>query len=413
MFRLFSTAAALSFVMAFPAVSASQTIREDVKNHVEESLAKEEAEAKEEAAKEEEAEEEKGAGKKKKREPREDPAPADYERPVGHHLPLRVIHENFRLDLKAGAGYRGWAPQQYDTVSVRPANFFTWSVGGNVVLFKTVSLSKMKYETNNAASPRASKVASAARYGSWALKAAWFLAELGFPVLETLEPAVRYESRTFMTTARSDAGTTVCIVPFDQDTDTEDCPLRDDRMTITSSLETAAVGLKIHPGKNSFAVINGEPVKAPRFFVGGGYLSYLKPYQVTIGEHTLGEYLFTGRFYGGGLALGLEVGGGVNKPYLDVFAQLGLGKVRLTSDLTLNELAPEDWLIGYVQGHVNLSYRWAPFDWAPTLLIVPSGTVSGASFFFFETSSEEGQVATPSINWDVLYTVRLSLILTL
>lgn len=404
----------------------AQTIKDDVKQFVEESLEDEQEDAREEAEREEEREEgrEEDSEEKPKSKPQEKrpgkkkhvaaPKREDYEHPVGNHLPLRVMHENFRLDLKVGAGYRGWAPQQYTNVSVEPANYFTWSVGASALFFKTVNLSKARYESNSAASPRTSYVESAARYGSWALKAAWFLAELGIPVLDRLEPSVRYEARSFMTTARSEPGTTVCVVPFNQDTDVEGCPTRSRDLTITSSLETAAVGLKIHPGKGSFAVMNDEPMKAPSFFVGAGYLSYLKPYQVTIGEHTLDEYLFTGRFYGGGLALGMEVGGGVNKPYIDVWAQLGLGKVRLTGDLTLNELAPEDWLIGYVQGNAMVSFRWAPFDWAPTLLIVPSGTVSGASFFFFETNAnEDRQVATPNINWDVLYTVRLSLILTL
>jgi hypothetical protein len=82
--------------------------------------------------------------------------------------------------------------------------------------------------------------------------------------------------------------------------------------------------------------------------------------------------------------------------------------------MTLNELAPEDWMIGYVQGNGALAFRWAPFDFAPSLLIVPEGIVSGASFFFFETEvDEDEETATPTINWDVLYTVRLSLVITL
>jgi hypothetical protein len=72
----------------------------------------------------------------------------------------------------------------------------------------------------------------------------------------------------------------------------------------------------------------------------------------------LDEHLFTGRFDGGGLAFGL--------------------------------------------------------DFAPSILIVPSGGISGASFFFFETEVEEGEETTmPSINWDLLYTVRLALVVTL
>jgi len=82
--------------------------------------------------------------------------------------------------------------------------------------------------------------------------------------------------------------------------------------------------------------------------------------------------------------------------------------------MTLNELAPEDWLIGYLQGNARLTFQWAPFDFAPTLLIVPSAGVTGATFFFFETDVDKGEkTTTPSINWDLLYTARLTLMLTL
>ena len=147
----------------------------------------------------------------------------------------------------------------------------------------------------------------------------------------------------------------------------------------------------------------------------GAYLSYLKPYQVTIGESVLDKYLFTGRFQGGGLAFGTTIGGGVDNVYLDIWTQFGLGAVLLTRNMTLNEVAPEDWLIGYVQGNVTLEYRWALWKkFGPTLILVPSATVSGASFFFFETDVQEGEdFVTPQVNWDVLWTVRLTLVLTL
>lgn len=331
----------------------------------------------------------------------------------GLPLPLRVINDNFQLDLTVGVGYRGWAPQQYPSVSVTPANFFTWNVGASARFFKVVSLEKAWYESNNAASPRKSYLADAAKYGSWALKGAWFLAELGIDALKNVEPLVRYETRSFMTHARAAEETDVCIVPFDQDADTSACETEDKEMTITSSMETAALGVKFHPAEAS-AVINGTPASVPSLFVGAGYLSYLKPYQVTVGEYVLEDYLFTGRFYGGGLALGIDFGGGINRPYVDGWLQMGLGRVRLTEDMTLNELTPDDWLIGYIQGNVQVSFRWAPFSFAPTLLIVPSGTFSGASFFFFETEVNEGEeISMPGINWDLLYTVRLSIVLTL
>lgn len=415
----------------------AQTIRDDVKQHVEESLAKEKEKANRKAKKENA---ENTPKKARPTQPSTGPKPAAGKKPdagsggtsadgnqvrispgsptpkpadTGPRLPLRVIHESFQLDLRVGAGYRGWLPQQYPSVSVDPANFFTWSVGATARIFKVVSLTRARYESNNAASPRKSKVASAAKYGAWALKAAWFLAELGIDALEKVQPVVRYESRSFLTHARTKDGENVCVVPFDQDADTA-CQIEDNHLTISSTLETAAVGVRYNPKGGSKFLINGEPVRSPSLFFGGGYLSYLKPYQVTIGDYVLEEYLFSGRFYGGGLAFGLNWGGGVNRPYIDSWVQLGLGRVRLTKDMTLNELAPDDWLIGYIQGNLSVSFRWAPFKFAPTLLFVPSATVSGASFFFFETEVDEGEeTAIPSINWDLLYTVRLAIVLTL
>ena len=47
-------------------------------------------------------------------------------------------------------------------------------------------------------------------------------------------------------------------------------------------------------------------------------------------------------------------------------------------------------------------------------MFVPSFTGGGASFFFFETNAAEGeQGTTAAVNWDFLWTVRGSLVLTL
>jgi hypothetical protein len=409
------------------------TIKDDVEKHVKDSLEQAKADAKkkkEEKKKHKQGKSGKKDGKKKEQQKKldEPAAPGGVEdddvvvwedpeaaaEPGFPKPPFRVLHEYFKLDLIAGAGYRGWVPQQYPAVAVDMANYFTWSVGAKARLFKTVNLRRAYYESNNAASPRKSYLDDAAMIGTYALKAAWFLAELGVPILDAWEPTIRYEARNFQTTARVKQDYEVCVIPFGQDTDVAGCEPTTEPLTVVSSFETAVLGVRYHPGKDPSAVIHQQHGKAPRFLIGGAYMSYVKPYQVTIGDAVLDEYLFTGRFYGGGLAVGIELGGGVNRPDLDLWTQFGLGKVRLTKDLTLNELAPEDWLIGYVQGNASLSFRWAPFDFAPTLLIVPEGVVSGASFFFFETEVDEGEeTATPTINWDVLYTVRLSLIITL
>lgn len=419
--------------MSIGAVRA-ESIRDDVRTHVEESLEKVKAQQKKKREKttpkkpDNAATPETEAAQKTKKPPRRsedqneetiDKDRLEYridmtQRSPDPALPKRVIHENFQLDLKVGVGYRGWTPQNYPAVSVEPAHYFTWGVGGTARVFKVVSLSKLRYESNNAAAPRRSYMASAAKYGRYALKAAWFLMELGVEALKQVQPVLRYESRAFLTRAKATGKVPVCVVPFKQDADVEGCTTDDHEMTITSSLESAALGLRFNTVGKSRVMVDSEQTLSPSIFVGAAYLSYLKPYQVTIGEYVLDKYLFTGRFYGGGLAFGLNAGGGVNTPYIDAWFQLGLGRVRLTRDMTLNELAPDDWLIGYVQGNVRISYQWAPFDFAPTLLFVPDIAVSGASFFFFETEVEKGEeTAMPSINWDLLYTARLSLVLTL
>jgi hypothetical protein len=418
--------------------SAGQTIRDKVKQHVEESLEKSTKEAKEQ----------KVLKKKKKNAGQQGGGPVKQGTPPGSSggvkgttapqtatggktvveveaaaedkgpkLPLRVIHKNFQLDLEAGGGYRAWVPQQYPTVHVDMANYFTWHVEVRARLFQWLDLSRGYYESSSAANPRPSEVADATQYGSYAVSAAWLILSLGFPVGDVWEPAVRYEARSFLARAKSKEGATVCIVPYDQSADTplsEGCPTTDQSMSITSNFETALVGVNYYPARDPMAIVHAPKGKVPSFFFGAGYIGYAKPYQVTIGTETLEDYLFTGRFRGGGLAVGMHYDGGVNAVYLDAWVQLGLGETRLTKDMTLNELAPEDWLIGYLGGNVKLGARIAFWKFAPTLMFVPEVTVGGASFFFFQTGRQEGEkAATPMINWDVLYTIRASLILTL
>ena len=329
-------------------------------------------------------------------------------------LPKRVIHRKFQLDLEAGGGYRGWLPQQYPTVSVYAANYFTWHVEVRARLFEWLDLSRGYYETTNVANPRPSEFSSAANYGSYALTAAWFLISLGFPVSDAWEPTIRYEARSFLTNAKVHSGKNVCIVPYNQSADTADCQSTEDKMSISSNYETALIGVNYFPSRDPMAIIHAATGKLPSFFFGAGYIGYVKPYQVTIGSSTLDEYLFTGRFRGGGIAFGTRYNGGVNSIFFDLWVGLGLGETRLTKDMTLNELAPEDWLIGYVGGNIKIGGRIAFWKFAPTLMFVPEASLGGASFFFFKIRKQEGEkVSTPTINWDILYTIRASLILTL
>lgn len=332
----------------------------------------------------------------------------------GPKLPRRVIGKNLKLDIKAGVGYRGWAPQQYPVVSVTMAHYFSWNVSLKAKLFKWLNISRGYYESNAASNPRKSYTSDAAKYGSYAAKAAWVFAEMGFPILKAWEPTIRYEARAFQTSAKMKGGHEVCIIPYNQSADVEGCTPSSEPMTMISSYETMFVGVKYSPHKDPTAVIHAPKGKIPKFVFGVGYLSYAKPYQVTIGEATLDRYLFTGRFFGGGLAFGALVGGGVNNFFLDFWMQFGLGGIKLTKDMTLNELAPEDWLIGYVQGNATLEYRWALWKFPPTFMIVPSVTASATSFFFFKTAMDEGEeVSTKPVNWDVLWTARINFVLTL
>jgi hypothetical protein len=143
-------------------------------------------------------------------------------------------------------------------------------------------------------------------------------------------------------------------------------------------------------------------------------MQYRKPYQVTLNDDTLEDLLFDGRFRGAGLAFGTEIAGGPNRFYANLDVQFGLGEVRLVQDLTLNSLAPEDWLMGYVQGNLTLGYHWPIMRGPPTLMLVPQLSGGGAVFFFFKPNQEQNENAdAETANWDFLWSVNASLVLTL
>lgn len=434
-------------VMGGPA--EAQTIRDDVKQFVEEELEKAEGkgEKKEEGKKEEggthvlEAKPpESGGGSKPRKStieakppkstieakpPKTTARPAGVKtgevtvaepeiKDKGSDLPKRVIGKNLKIDIKPGGGYRGWVPQQYPGVSVDMASYFTWSVSVKARIFQWLNLHRGYYESNAASNPCKSGVSDAARFGDYAISAAWLLVSMGFPITDAWEPIIRYESRAFQTTAKPKAGNEVCIIPYNQSADVEGCEPSSEKLSIVSSFETAVAGVRYIPSKSPSVVAHTPGKKLPDFFFGGGYMHYVKPYQVTIGSETLKEYLFTGRFRGGGLALGTSYNGGINNIFFRVWAQIGLGEVRLTKDMTLNELAPDDWLIGYVQGSVTFGAHIAVWKFAPTLLFVPQATLGGASFYFIKTHKDEGEKTdTPNINWDFLWTIRATFVLTL
>jgi hypothetical protein len=424
---------AAAFAAALPDPVLAQTVRGAVKQHVREELdrtKKKKEQREKQAAQEEKKREQKrppptatgGAGKtgsqkpaKKREEPgkketaKEEKKPAD-DRPKP---PFRVLGEDLKIDLKLGAGYRGWVPQQYPNVEVDMASYFTWTVEGRAKIFKWLVIHRAYYESTGLAGPRTEGAAVAAEIGSYAPKAAWVLGMLGFPIFKVWEPIISYQSRAFDTTARSREPDGVCLVTGDFEGELDTCP-PETELRVVSGFETLVAGVRYNHHKDPSPVIKAPKGKVPPVFFGIGLMSYTKPYQVTIEGATLEGLLFDGRFRGIGLAGGVDLGGGVYNFYADIDAQIGLGEVSLTGDLTLNELAPEGWLIGYVQGNATVGYRLPLWRFAPTLMFVPSLSGGGASFFFFETNPEEGEEGTTAaVNWDFLWSVRGSLVLTL
>ena len=345
-------------------------------------------------------------------------------------LPVRVFGKSFKLDIKFGGGVRGWFPQQYDAVDVDFANYYTFNVSVKAKLFRFLNIRRGYVESNSISGPKTDEAATAAEIGSFAPKALWVLGVLGVPITKAWEPVIRYEARAFETKARrrEGVGTVVCVIPRDVDEDVE-CPDPsldtlsgpDDRLKIVSSFETFVAGVRYDHSKSG-GVVAGDRKrkkgKIPPLFFGVGLMSYRKPYQLTIGTDTLEENLFDGRFRGAGLALGTELGGGLDNFFSDIDMQVGLGEVSLTDDLTLNEILndvfPNEFLVGYVQGTASLGYKLPLIRAAPTLIFVPQVKAGGASFFLIDTKVDENEEATsPTVNWDFLWTVQASLLVPL
>lgn len=333
--------------------------------------------------------------------------------PNAPKLPVRVLGEHLRLDIKLGAGYRGWYPQQYDAVDVDVGNYATWMIEGKARLFKFLNLRRGYYESNGLAGPRTEEAAVAAKIGSYAPKAAWVLGVIGIPITKAWEPVIRYESRAFETRAKPRRD--VCVVARDAPEDAmESCPGTMGELKIISGFETLILGVRYDHSRTSSPVITERVGKIPPIYVGAGLMQYRKPYQLTVDGTTFDEFLFDARFRGAGLAGGAEIGGGLDRFFGDVDLQIGLGEVSLTDSITLNELVPSDHMIGYIQGSASLGYRWPMIRAAPTLILVPSVELGGASFFMFDTKVNEDEDAkTLPVNWDLLWTVQLSLLVPL
>jgi hypothetical protein len=173
-----------------------------------------------------------------------------------------------------------------------------------------------------------------------------------------------------------------------------------------------------HSKSGSVVVEEKKSTKIPPIFFGVGLMQYRKPYQLTIDGFTLDDYLFDARFRGAGLALGTDLGGGLDNWFSGIDMQIGLGEASLTDKITLNELVPNGQLLGYVQGTAGLGYRLVLIHAAPTLVFVPEVHAGGATFFLVDTkshksTSDSAESTSPNVNWDFLWSVQASLLIPL
>lgn len=420
-----------------PCVPASaQTLKEELQQHVRENVEKEQ----EEERKRREAEERKQKQPKPQPKPaevHEQPAPAaapasstppeggvhfsfdsnapaePEKKPEGPELPVRVFGKNFKLDITVGGGYRGWLPQHYQAVAVDVGNYATWNIDIKAKFFSWLTLRRGYYESNGVAAPRTSEAAVATKIGSYAPKAMRVLGVLGVPIGKAWEPQIRYESHGFETRALPEKN--VCVVSRSATGDEMGCANGSrGELKMVSGFETLVAGVHYDHSKSGSPVV-GPAIhdKIPPLFFGIGLMQYRKPYQVNVNGVTLDDYLFDSRFRGIGLALGTELGGGIDRFFGEIDMQLGAGEVSLSDKLTLNQVIPNGYTIGYVQGTATLGYRWAMIHAAPTLILVPVITLGGADFFLVSTNNDNKDAPSPSVNWDLLWTAQVSLLIPL
>jgi hypothetical protein len=355
-----------SFALLFagPSVQA-QTIRDTVRQHLNEGLEEQPADAATPAVqKKKAARPRRSAAETQPSTPDPSAAPAEAPEPEApaveaaeDALPKRVFGKNFQLDPKIGVGYRGWYPEQYPLVSINHAGYYTWSLDLKAKLFGFLRLHRGYYESNGLKGPRTEGAVVARDVGQLVPKAAWLLGALGVPLSRRWETLVSYETRSFVTRARPSQPVAIVSRNTPAGTDFATLTRSDQPLEFVSGFETLVVGVRYSPDAPSggtAGVIGGASGRFPPMYLGVGFTQYSKPYQVKVGNDALDELLFNGRFRGLGLAYGLSIPRHLGHPYVDADAQLGLGQVRLLDDLTLNELLPDDWLIGYLQGNVTV-----------------------------------------------------------
>jgi hypothetical protein len=331
--------------------------------------------------------------------------------PDKERLPIRIFGKNAQFDLSLGFGYHGWFPQQYRAADVEIGSYMTGSVELKAKLFGWLSLRRGRYESNAIAGPRTEEAAVAAQIGQYAPKAVWLLGILGVPISDAWEPQVRYEARAFET--RATPTSSVCVVDRSAPEDAIDCPGTTGDLKIISSFETFVAGIRYDASKSGGTVLTQRGTRMPPLFFGLGLMQYRKPYQLTLDGFTLDDYLFDARFRGAGLAFATDFAGGIDQFFGELDAQFGLGEVSLTDSLTLNELVPDNGLIGYLQGTVTAGYRWAFIHGPPTLILAPVAKAGGATFFMIDTQADEDEGVSPTLNWDFLWSVQATLLIAI
>lgn len=337
--------------------------------------------------------------------------------PPAAAVPQRVLGRHFQLDLKVGAGVRGWYPAQFPTVRIDHAGYFTWSADVKARIFRYLRLRRGYYESTGLAGPRTSEAVVAQQLGRVLPKAAWLLGALGVPVSTRWETLVQYETRSFVTRARPSAPVAIAGRDTPAQADLSQLTRSAESLRFESGFETLVLAARYDPDQpRGGAGLTGESVgRLPAQYFGIGFMEYSKPYQVSINGDALDDVLFDGKFRGFGLAYGLALATGIDQLYGDLDVQAGVGQVSLLNGLTLNELLPDDYRIGYLQGNAKMGYTWPLFTGRPTVLFTTEGTLGGAGFFYVRVAVPENGSTTdiPSLNWDLFWSARASVSLPL
>ncbi len=319
--------------------------------------------------------------------------------------PERLFGDDFRLDVALGGGVRGWYPDQYPRVGVAHAGYFTWSASVRAKIFGWLRLNRGYYESTGLAGPRTQGAVVATEVGKILPKAAWLLGSFGVPMSRAWETLVSYETRSFVTRAMPRAPVAVADRELPRGTDLSQLPRSEQPLRFVSGFETLVLGVTVRPSKLDPGLgVSG----LPPMYLGVGFTQYSKPYQLRVGQDALDEVLFDARFRGLGLAYGLTTTREVARAYADLDVQLGAGEVTLLNGLTVNQLLPSDWLIGYLQGQLKVGYILPLRRRAPALLLSLDGSAGGATFFYWEASGSDGGDPLP-LNWDFLWGARATL----